>query len=69
MRIALHTRRTLRVHSAPGQIGEIAALDDRLGEALQNSVLGEYVSERQATLGVSVNQANVNRVIGAGQGG
>ncbi|MCA1241887.1 SurA N-terminal domain-containing protein [Stappia stellulata] len=48
--------------------GEIAALDDRLGEALQNSVLGEYVSERQATLGVSVNQANINLVIGQGGG-
>ncbi|WP_029057111.1 peptidylprolyl isomerase [Stappia stellulata] len=50
------------------QDGEIAALDERLGEALQNSVIGEYVSERQAALGVSVNQSNINLLIGQGGG-
>ncbi|SDU11321.1 peptidylprolyl isomerase [Stappia sp. ES.058] len=48
--------------------GEIAALDNRLGEALQNSVVGEYVSQRQSALGVSVNQSNINLVIGQGGG-
>jgi peptidyl-prolyl cis-trans isomerase D len=49
--------------------GEIASLDTRLAEALQASIIGQYVQERETALGVSVNQANVNRVIGTGQGG
>uniref|UniRef100_UPI003BA95598 peptidylprolyl isomerase n=1 Tax=Stappia sp. TaxID=1870903 RepID=UPI003BA95598 len=49
--------------------GEIATLDTRLAEALQASIIGQYVQERETALGVSVNQANLNRVIGAGQGG
>jgi peptidyl-prolyl cis-trans isomerase D len=55
--------------SAPAffrEAGEIAALDQRLAEALQNSIIGQYVGEREARLGVSVNQANINRVLGQG---
>lgn len=55
--------------SAPAffrEAGEIAALDTRLADALQNSVIGQYVGEREARLGVNVNQANINRVIGQG---
>jgi peptidyl-prolyl cis-trans isomerase D len=48
------------------EAGEIAALDARLADALQNSVIGQYVGERETRLGVSVNQVNINRVIGQG---
>lgn len=48
------------------EAGEIAALDQRLAQALQTSVIGQYVQEREKRLGVSFNQANINRVIGQG---
>lgn len=50
------------------EAGEIAALDERLAEALQGSLIAQYIRDRQDELGVSVNQTNVGRVIGAGQG-
>lgn len=55
--------------SAPAffrEAGEIAALDQHLAEALQNSIVGQYIGEREARLGVRINQTNLNRVIGQG---
>jgi len=43
---------------------EVAALGERLSGALENSIIGQYVAEREAALGVSVNQANISRVLG-----
>ncbi|WP_349360530.1 SurA N-terminal domain-containing protein [Stappia sp.] len=43
---------------------EVAALGERLSGALENSIIGQYVAERETALGVSVNQANISRVLG-----
>ncbi|MBO6511944.1 MAG: peptidylprolyl isomerase, partial [Roseibium sp.] len=43
---------------------EVATLGDQLSQQLQDSLLGQFVTEQENQAGVEINQAGIARVIG-----
>lgn len=46
---------------------EVMAIDQQLSEQLQNSIVGQFVTDRENKAGVKINQAAVARIIGLDQ--
>ena len=51
------------------EAADTKALAEQLRNAYADDLIGQYIAQLQTELGVSINQAAVNQVVGGGTGG